>query len=54
MIINIINNNPIWLLILLLGWDAGCLSMKEGEVAKLFISSELGYGSSGYSSWKYP
>jgi len=29
------------------GWDKGVMSMKIGEKRRLFISSELGYGSRG-------
>lgn len=38
----------------LLGWDEGCLKMQKGEVAKLTIPSEKGYGSTGFSAWGYP
>ncbi|CAH3016684.1 unnamed protein product [Porites evermanni] len=36
------------------GWDEGCLKMQQGEVAKLTIPSEKGYGSSGFPAWRYP
>ena len=36
------------------GWDNGCLTMQEGEKARLTIDSELGYGSNGFPSWGYP
>lgn len=36
------------------GWDQGCLSMKVGEVARLCIAPELGYGSQGFPMWNIP
>lgn len=36
------------------GWDEGCMTMSEGEIAKLTIPSHKGYGASGFSSWGYP
>lgn len=40
--------------IFLLGWDEGCLTMKQGEVARLTIPSAKGYGSRGFPAWGYP
>ena len=28
--------------------------MQKGEIAKLTIPSEKGYGSGGFSAWEYP
>ena len=39
---------------LLTGWDQGCLTMKLGEIAKLTIPGELGYGAGGFPAWGYP
>ncbi|XP_058959724.2 uncharacterized protein [Pocillopora verrucosa] len=36
------------------GWDEGCMTMSEGEIAKLTIPSHKGYGASGFSSWGIP
>lgn len=36
------------------GWDQGCLTMKLGEIAKLTIPGELGYGAGGFPAWGYP
>ena len=36
------------------GWDEGCLTMCEGEVAMLYIASYKGYGASGFPAWGYP
>ena len=36
------------------GWDEGCLTMHQGEVAKLYIAGHKGYGAQGFSSWGYP
>ncbi|XP_072044523.1 uncharacterized protein [Amphiura filiformis] len=33
------------------GWDEGCLSMRNGEIARLFIASHKGYGQGGFSAW---
>ena len=36
------------------GWDEGCLTMCLGEIAKLTIPAEKGYGNSGFPAWGYP
>lgn len=36
------------------GWDQGCLTMKQGEIARLTIPGELGYGAGGFPAWGYP
>ncbi len=36
------------------GWDQGCLGMKIGEVRKLRIPANEGYGASGFPAWKIP
>mmetsp|Transcript_39697 Transcript_39697/g.48161 ORF Transcript_39697/g.48161 Transcript_39697/m.48161 type:complete len:150 (-) Transcript_39697:49-498(-) len=36
------------------GWDQGCLGMKEGEVRKLDIPGEEGYGPRGFPAWGIP
>ena len=33
------------------GWDKGCLGMKLGEVRRLLIPAEEGYGSRGFPAW---
>ncbi|GIY08950.1 peptidyl-prolyl cis-trans isomerase FKBP12 [Caerostris darwini] len=33
------------------GWDEGCLTMPYGEVARIHIRSDKGYGSQGFPSW---
>lgn len=33
------------------GWDEGCLTMQQGEIAKLLIRSDKGYGSTGFPAW---
>lgn len=33
------------------GWDEGCLTMKQGEIASLTVASHKGYGSSGFPAW---
>ena len=36
------------------GWDQGCLGMKLGEVRKLRIPAEEGYGPNGFPAWGIP
>jgi len=36
------------------GWDKGCLGMKLGEVRKLDIPAEEGYGAGGFPQWGIP
>uniref|UniRef100_A0A7S4VCT8 peptidylprolyl isomerase n=1 Tax=Alexandrium monilatum TaxID=311494 RepID=A0A7S4VCT8_9DINO len=36
------------------GWDQGCLGMKVGEVRKLVIPAEEGYGAGGFPAWGIP
>merc|ERR1712070_90017 len=36
------------------GWDQGCLGMKGGEVRKLMIPAEEGYGAGGFPAWGIP
>jgi FKBP-type peptidyl-prolyl cis-trans isomerase len=36
------------------GWDEGCLTMSEGEVAQLTIAGYKGYGAQGFPAWGYP
>mmetsp|Transcript_54806 Transcript_54806/g.128135 ORF Transcript_54806/g.128135 Transcript_54806/m.128135 type:complete len:118 (-) Transcript_54806:163-516(-) len=36
------------------GWDQGCLGMKIGEVRKLDIPADEGYGASGFPAWGIP
>lgn len=36
------------------GWDEGCLTMCQGEIAKLTIPAQKGYGTSGFPAWGYP
>eukprot|EP01120_Amphizonella_sp_Union-15-10_P013931 TRINITY_DN657_c0_g1_i1.p1 TRINITY_DN657_c0_g1~~TRINITY_DN657_c0_g1_i1.p1 ORF type:complete len:112 (-),score=18.29 TRINITY_DN657_c0_g1_i1:130-465(-) len=36
------------------GWDEGMLTMKLGEIARLTITSDYGYGPSGFPSWGIP
>jgi FKBP-type peptidyl-prolyl cis-trans isomerase len=33
------------------GWDEGCLTMSEGEVAQLTIAGYKGYGAQGFPAW---
>ena len=33
------------------GWDQGCLGMKKGEVRKLVIPADEGYGAAGFPAW---
>ncbi|CAH1793688.1 unnamed protein product [Owenia fusiformis] len=33
------------------GWDQGCLTMKQGEIAKLTIRGDKGYGTQGFPAW---
>ena len=39
---------------LLLGWDEGCLSMRQGERSKLHIRWDKAYGAGGFPAWGYP
>lgn len=36
------------------GWDQGCLGMKLGEVRKLRIPENEGYGARGFPAWSIP
>ena len=36
------------------GWDQGCLGMKLGEVRKLSIPADEGYGANGFPAWGIP
>jgi hypothetical protein len=36
------------------GWDQGCLGMKKGEVRKLVIPADEGYGAAGFPAWGIP
>jgi len=36
------------------GWDEGMMSMRRGEKAKLHMTSDYGYGLSGFPSWGIP
>ena len=36
------------------GWDEGCLTMSKGEIAKLTIRGDKGYGPQGFPAWGYP
>ena len=36
------------------GWDEGCLTMAQGEVAQLTIAGHKGYGAQGFPAWGYP
>lgn len=36
------------------GWDEGCLTMCQGEIAKLTIPAEKGYGRNGFPAWGIP
>ena len=36
------------------GWDEGCLTMRQGEVAKLTIDHHKGYGEGGFPAWGIP
>ena len=36
------------------GWDQGCLGMQLGEVRKLTIPADEGYGASGFPAWGIP
>ena len=33
------------------GWDQGCMGMSMGEVRKLRIPADEGYGAGGFLSW---
>ncbi|GFT54740.1 peptidyl-prolyl cis-trans isomerase FKBP12 [Nephila pilipes] len=33
------------------GWDEACLAMQLGEVARILIRSDKGYGSQGFPAW---
>lgn len=33
------------------GWDEACLTMQHGEIARIFIRSDKGYGSQGFPAW---
>ena len=43
-----------FVLFLCSGWDEGCMTMSQGEIAKLTIPSAKGYGSGGFPAWGYP
>ena len=36
------------------GWDQGCLGMRVGEVRKLRIPADEGYGQDGFPAWGIP
>ncbi len=36
------------------GWDRGVMDMQLGEVAKLTIPGDEGYGGGGFPAWGYP
>mmetsp|Transcript_36564 Transcript_36564/g.70208 ORF Transcript_36564/g.70208 Transcript_36564/m.70208 type:complete len:163 (-) Transcript_36564:556-1044(-) len=36
------------------GWDQGCLGMKKGEIRKLEIPADEGYGTQGFPAWGIP
>merc|ERR1712054_444971 len=36
------------------GWDQGCLGMNVGEVRKLDIPADEGYGAGGFPAWGIP
>ncbi|XP_077979873.1 uncharacterized protein LOC144435174 [Glandiceps talaboti] len=36
------------------GWDEGCISMRQGEIARLIIPSCKGYGVNGFPAWGIP
>ena len=36
------------------GWDQGCIGMKIGEIRKLCIPGQDGYGKAGFSDWGIP
>jgi len=36
------------------GWDQGCLGMSVGEVRKLDIPADEGYGAKGFPAWGIP
>mmetsp|Transcript_18202 Transcript_18202/g.46580 ORF Transcript_18202/g.46580 Transcript_18202/m.46580 type:complete len:143 (+) Transcript_18202:31-459(+) len=38
----------------IVGWDQGCLGMQTGEVRKLSIPAEEGYGANGFPAWGIP
>ncbi|CAL1286499.1 unnamed protein product [Larinioides sclopetarius] len=33
------------------GWDEGCLTMQLGEISRILIRSDKGYGSQGFPAW---
>jgi len=33
------------------GWDEGCLTMRQGEIARLTIQGYKGYGDRGFPAW---
>ena len=36
------------------GWDEGCMTMKKGEISKITIAGNKGYGAQGFPAWGYP
>jgi len=46
--------HPTCFFILWSGWDEGCLTMSQGEIAKLTIPADKGYGKGGFPAWGYP
>ncbi|XP_046856506.1 peptidyl-prolyl cis-trans isomerase FKBP12-like [Xenia sp. Carnegie-2017] len=36
------------------GWDEGCLTMKEGEKARLVLQAHKAYGTTGFPAWNIP
>ncbi|XP_070579881.1 uncharacterized protein [Ptychodera flava] len=36
------------------GWDEGCMTMNQGEIARLILAPEKGYGAGGFPAWGIP
>eukprot|EP00123_Amoebidium_parasiticum_P011637 comp20826_c0_seq1/m.27482 comp20826_c0_seq1/g.27482 ORF comp20826_c0_seq1/g.27482 comp20826_c0_seq1/m.27482 type:complete len:118 (-) comp20826_c0_seq1:300-653(-) len=36
------------------GWDEGCLTMQEGEIARITMIGSKGYGPRGFPAWGIP
>jgi len=43
----------VWMFIAV-GWDEGCLTMRQGESSRLTIAGYKGYGDQGFPAWGYP